>query len=244
LASLANAFVFRRGNSFYHRVDPRNKLLIATLLLVLTVFSNSIVILISVIIFGLFIGLAAKVASRLSRGMVYAVAFSIFIFALDYIIPPGGLQRALPASLRFFALVTSTSIFFLTTSPDELEYVMKWFRLPRDFVFAFVTAIRFVPVLMLDALQIMDAQRSRGLELEKGRFYKKIKNYIPILIPLVVTAVIRSGELAEAMESRAYGAVKRPTLVFETSFTSKEYLIFFSSLALFVGAALFSISWL
>jgi energy-coupling factor transport system permease protein len=57
----------------------------------------------------------------------------------------------------------------------------------------------------------MDAQKSRGLELEKGGFTKRIRNYIPILIPLIVSAIRRSLELAEAMETRAFGAKKQRT---------------------------------
>jgi len=49
------------------------------------------------------------------------------------------------------------------------------------------------------------------LELEKGSFLKRIRNYVPILIPLIVSAIRRSLELAEAMESRAWGATKKRT---------------------------------
>jgi energy-coupling factor transport system permease protein len=77
-----------------------------------------------------------------------------------------------------------------------------------------VTAVRFIPVVMLDALQIMDAQKSRGLEFEKGNIVKRVRNMVPILIPLVVNSVIRSGELAEAMESRAYGSTPKPTSLY------------------------------
>jgi energy-coupling factor transport system permease protein len=82
---------------------------------------------------------------------------------------------------------------------------------PYEFVFAFTTAVRFVPVLAEEAQTIMDAQKARGLELEKGNFLKRIRNYIPILIPLIVSAIRRSLELAEAMESRAWGATKNRT---------------------------------
>jgi energy-coupling factor transport system permease protein len=60
----------------------------------------------------------------------------------------------------------------------------------------------------------MDAQKSRGLELEKGNFLKRIRNFIPILIPLIVGAIRRSLELAEAMESRAFGAKKERTSLY------------------------------
>ncbi len=124
-------------------------------------------------------------------------------------------------------------MFFLTTSPDELEHVMRWFRFPQDLVFAFVTAVRFVPVLLMDALQIMDAQKSRGLELEKGNPLRRIKNFGPILVPLVVNAVVRAGELAEAMESRGYGAVKKPTTLYRLSTSIKDRLVIIASLLLF-----------
>jgi energy-coupling factor transport system permease protein len=84
-------------------------------------------------------------------------------------------------------------------------------HIPYEFCFAFTTAVRFVPVLAEEAQTIMDAQKARGLELERGNFLKRIRNYIPILIPLIVSAIRRSLELAEAMESRAWGATKKRT---------------------------------
>jgi energy-coupling factor transport system permease protein len=62
-----------------------------------------------------------------------------------------------------------------------------------------------------EAQTIMDAQKARGLELEKGGFLRRIRNYVPVLIPLIVSAIRRSLELAEAMESRAWGATKKRT---------------------------------
>jgi len=113
--------------------------------------------------------------------------------------------------MRFVVLVESFSIFFLTTSPDYLGLALEQSRMPYEFAFAFTTAVRFVPVLAEEAQTIMDAQKARGLELEKGNLLKRIRNYIPILIPLIVSAIRRSLELAEAMESRAWGAAKKRT---------------------------------
>jgi len=117
-------------------------------------------------------------------------------------------------TFRFIVLVESFSMFFLTTSPDLLGLALEQSHVPYEFCFAFTTAVRFVPVLAEEAQMIMDAQKSRGLELEKGNFLKRIRNYIPILIPLIVSAIRRSLELAEAMESRAWGASKRRTNIY------------------------------
>jgi energy-coupling factor transport system permease protein len=121
---------------------------------------------------------------------------------------------------------------------------MKWFRLPRDIVFAFVTAVRFVPVLMMDALQIMDAQKSRGLELQKGNIFSRFKRFIPILIPLIVDAVLRSGDLAEAMESRAYGAVKKPTSLHKLEMGLLGKVVSISSIALIVPISYLFLFWM
>jgi energy-coupling factor transport system permease protein len=114
-------------------------------------------------------------------------------------------------TLRFIVLVESFSVFFLTTSPDHLGLALEQTHIPYEFCFAFTTAVRFVPVLAEEAQTIMDAQKARGLELERGNFLKRIRNYIPILIPLIISAIRRSLELAEAMESRAWGATKKRT---------------------------------
>jgi len=172
---------------------------------------------------------------RLSRTLALSGAFSIFIFTVNFLITRNVDSSILYAS-RFISIVASTSLFFITTSPDELEQVMKSLHLPRDFIFAFVTAVRFIPVMMLDALMIMDAQKARGLELEKGGIVKRIRNMIPILIPLVVSSVIRSGELAEAMEARAYGASERPTSLYVYRMRKVDIIILVSSLLIFIIA--------
>ena len=114
---------------------------------------------------------------------------------------------------------------------------MKTFRLPRDVIFAFVTAVRFIPVMFLDTIQIMDAQKSRGLELEKGNLLRRARNMIPILIPLVVNSVVRSGELAEAMESRAYGSVPRPTSLVEYRASVTDRVVAVAAVVLFALVA-------
>ena len=123
----------------------------------------------------------------------------------------GLLAYSATLAFRYIVLMSSFSIFFLTTSPDDLSLALEQSHIPYEFCFAFTTAVRFVPVLANEAQTIIDAQRSRGLELEKGNFLKKIRNYVPILIPLIVSAIRRSLELAEAMESRAFGASKNRT---------------------------------
>jgi energy-coupling factor transport system permease protein len=79
--------------------------------------------------------------------------------------------------------------------------------------------------MAIDAQTVIDAQRSRGLELDKGNLMKRIRNYIPILIPLIVSAIRRSIELAEALESRGFGASpnRQPLIILKMKAT--DYLV-------------------
>ena len=182
---LSGGFIFRRGNSVYHRLDPRVKLLISTLMFVSTLLVRAVYEMALVIAFIVAVAAVAKVLKRVGRTMALTGMFSAFIFVINFVFTRN-LESSVLYAVRFVAIVASTSLFFITSSPDELEQVMKTFRLPRDVVFAFVTAVRFIPVMMLDTIQIMDAQKSRGLELEKGNIFRRVRNMIPVLIPLVV----------------------------------------------------------
>ncbi|RJS67953.1 energy-coupling factor transporter transmembrane protein EcfT [Candidatus Bathyarchaeota archaeon] len=102
--------------------------------------------------------------------------------------------------------------------------------IPYDVCFAFTTAVRFVPVLAEEAQTIIDAQRARGLELEKGNFMSRVRKYIPILIPLIVSAIRRSLELAEAMESRAWGANPKRTSLYVLKIGRGDYYLLAASI--------------
>jgi energy-coupling factor transport system permease protein len=80
---------------------------------------------------------------------------------------------------------------------------------------------------MRDATNIIDAQRSRGLETQKGNLIKRIKNYIPVFIPLLVISINRAMNVAEAMESRCFGAVKRPTSFYDIKFNKLDFIFLF-----------------
>jgi energy-coupling factor transport system permease protein len=79
--------------------------------------------------------------------------------------------------------------------------------------------------MAVDAQTVVDAQRSRGLELDKGNFMKRIRNYIPILIPLIISAIRRSVELAEALEARGFGATEKRTSLVTLKMRLADYVV-------------------
>jgi energy-coupling factor transport system permease protein len=75
----------------------------------------------------------------------------------------------------------------------------------------------------------MDAQRSRGLELDKGPILKRIKNYVPIITPLIIGSIRMAEELAIAIESRGFGYGER-TFLKEISFRKIDYFVIIVSI--------------
>ena len=216
--SVFDGLKFRRVYSPIHNLDPRIKFVYVCAIFVVAIIFGELLPLMILFFMQIPFVLLAGVKRQWVRSMRGAAFLATIIFLTNFIFAfIGGramaesLENAIAMTLRFIVLVESFSIFFLTTSPDHLGLALEQTHIPYEFCFAFTTAVRFVPVLAEEAQTIMDAQKARGLELERGNFLKRIRNYIPILIPLIVSAIRRSLELAEAMESRAWGATKNRT---------------------------------
>jgi energy-coupling factor transport system permease protein len=218
--SVFDGLKFRRVYSPIHNLDPRMKFIYVCAVFVAAILFSEIIPLIALFLMPIPFVLLAGVQKEWLRSLRGAAFLAGFIFIVNiasnfftsgYVLTAAAVETSAAMTLRFVVLVESFSVFFLTTSPDHLGLALEQTRVPYEFAFAFTTAVRFVPVLAEEAQTIMDAQKARGLELEKGGFLKRIRNYVPVLIPLIVSAIRRSLELAEAMESRAWGATKKRT---------------------------------
>jgi energy-coupling factor transport system permease protein len=218
--SVFDGLKFRKVISPIHNLDPRIKFIYVIAIFVAAILFKEIIPLLALFVMQLPFVFLARVQRQWLRSLRGAAFLATFIFVINvattyftsgYTLTAINIENAASMTLRFVVLVESFSVFFLTTSPDHLGLALETSRVPYEFAFAFTTAVRFVPVLAEEAQTIMDAQKARGLELEKGGLLKRIRNYIPVLIPLIVSAIRRSLELAEAMESRAWGASKKRT---------------------------------
>ena len=243
--SVFDGLKFRKVYSPIHNLDPRIKFIYVCAVFVAAILFGSILPLIALFLMQLPFVFLARVQRQWLRSLRGALFLAIFIFFTNfivsfinagYVILATNVEFATAMTLRFVVLVESFSVFFLTTSPDLLGLALEESHVPYEFSFAFTTAVRFVPVLAEEAQTIMDAQKARGLELEKGNFMKRIRNYIPVLIPLIVSAIRRSLELAEAMESRAWGATKKRTNLYGLTLHRGDFVLLSITVAILVVA--------
>ena len=114
--------------------------------------------------------------------------------------------------MRFVLIIFISTLLTLTTTPieisDSIESILKPLKkvnFPVTQVALMLSiALRFVPLLVDETTKIMDAQRARGVDFGEGGLIKRIKSFVPILIPLFVSSFSIAYDLAIAMESRGY----------------------------------------
>ncbi len=99
-----------------------------------------------------------------------------------------------------------------STKPLDLTYALQWYLAPlkplhvpvEEIAMIISIALRFIPTLLEDAMRVMRAQSSRGVDFAHGNIMKRIMGLTSLIIPLFVSSFIRSEELANAMECRCY----------------------------------------
>jgi energy-coupling factor transport system permease protein len=110
-------------------------------------------------------------------------------------------------STRLFNLLTVAILFFRAITPEEMGDALRKIGIPFGFSFILTTGMRYVPLIEQKIRSIIDAQQARGIDL-RPRF-KNIKNFMALLMPLLVQAFLLSDELALALESRGFGSKQR-----------------------------------
>ncbi len=225
--SMLESFKFKSKDTIIHRLDPRTKMVITIVLSIITMMCLDIIPLMIILLFEVPIIVLAKSLKEWLMTMKGVAMLVLFVFIINVFLASATnpVSFALAMSIRLVTLMTSFSIFFLTVHPDDLAQALIQMRVPFEFAFALSMATRYVPTLAMETQTIIDAQRSRGVELDKGSITTRIKNTIPILIPLLVVSIRRAISVAESLESRAFGSSKTRTYLFKLKMQKKDYVI-------------------
>jgi energy-coupling factor transport system permease protein len=211
-----------RKDSFLHNLDPRAKLFLAIVYTVSALLFNQIVPLFFIFLSLIPLVIIGKIFRqwvKSIRGLSFLVIFILFLNTLFI-----SLSFAIAMILRIFIMVSAFSIFFLTVDPNNLALSLISMKLPYEFAFSFSLAFRFVPTIAKEAQNIMDAQQSRGYEMQEKGIINQIKNLFPLLIPLIICSIKRAFNVAEALESRAFGSKKERTYYYTIKYSLKDWI--------------------
>ena len=212
---------FFPGNSILHRLDPRIKLILAVVYIVMIFLAKGVTAYALVVLFTVFLVAVSKIPVRTILKSLKPLLIVLIITALINIfhVTREGVITAIAMMLRISLLIMGTFLLTYTTSPialtDAIERLLSPLRAIKvpvhEFAMMMTIALRFIPTLIEETEKIMNAQKARGADFESGNLIKKAKSLIPVLIPLFISSFRRAEELATAMECRCYRGGKGRT---------------------------------
>lgn len=247
------------GNSPIHRLDPRAKLLLDIVYLVILFVSQSFTGLLVPMLFMVLCYVVANVKLvMILKSIKPIMPLMIFTLVLNLLfikgeeplfhwwiisIYPEGIRISLFMIIRIVALIVGMSLLTYTTSPimltDAIERLMsplKKVRFPvHELAMMMTIALRFIPTLIEETDKIMSAQKARGANLDGGNVIQKAKALVPILVPLFVSSFKRANELATAMECRCYHGGDGRTRLKTLKTAPRDYLAAAVMLLLLAG---------
>ena len=245
------------ADSMIHRLDPRVKLF-ATLFYVISLFCVRGIVGFGVVTAALVaaIMLSSVPFKFMVKGLKAIMILMVITALFNIFLTPGevmfsfwilevtkeGVTNAVFMTFRLIYLILGTSIMTLTTTPNQLTDGLEKALRPLNKIKVPVHAIammmsialRFIPILIEETDKIMKAQMARGADFENGNMLKRVKNMIPLLVPLFVSAFRRADDLAMAMEARCYNGGAGRTKMKPLTYVRRDYIAYVVVVVYFV----------
>lgn len=225
---------YYNANSFVHKTDPRIKILLLIAYIVAVFLAGNFLSLAAVLLFLIIAVMFSSVPIGSVLRSIKAIFFLILFTAVlnvlfhvrsetdtvyFWVITKEGLLSAAFLASRLILLVTGSSLLTLTTTPvsltDGLESLLKPLALIKfpvhELALIMSIALRMIPTLANETDRIICAQKARGADFESGNIISRLKALVPVLIPLIISALRRADELGDAMDARCYWGSKDRT---------------------------------
>lgn len=144
----------------------------------------------------------------------------------------------LTISLKYAVLMPITVIFIFTTHPSEFASSLNKMGIPYKIAYAINIAFRYIPDVMTEYKNILDAQQARGLAFNKGEgtIIERLKNYSTIFVPLVSSSMKRIETVSNAMELRSFGKKRKRTWYSYKKLKGVDYAFIIGCVALLLTA--------
>ncbi|QOJ79410.1 energy-coupling factor transporter transmembrane protein EcfT [Infirmifilum lucidum] len=241
------AGLYIERKSLMHSLDPRSKLLWVLLVLVASIATQfnglkSLPVFLSTIL--------ALSLSGLGSGLAVLLIFNSMVFLLvttliwagiyssqgNILLELGWLRLTdvglLVALGKFFLIINpilAFVVFFASTKPYLLMWTLEKFKVPHKLALTFVIALSLMPTMVRAAGDVIDAQRARGLALDRGGILDRVRKHIPIIVPLFSKMLSDIWDLSLVLATRGAG-YGRKTYIFEPSWKPPDTV--FSALSL------------
>lgn len=250
------------GNSIIHRADPRTKIILSVVFMAVIFLVNTFWTFTAVTLFTILAVVISGVPLKYTlRGLKPLLLIIVFTAVINVFTTGGtpiantvplkyityeGLILALKLATRLALIIISGSLLTFTTTPilltDGIEKLLNPFKrigIPaHELAMMMSIALRFIPTLLEETDKIMKAQAARGADFDTGNLVQRAKSFVPVLVPLFVSAFRRADELATAMEARCYRGGTGRTRMRQLKFTGVDLKISLTTIVFFTGLLL------
>jgi energy-coupling factor transport system permease protein len=242
-------------STLHQKIDPRTKLVAMITCFILALEFNDPLVLAIITLGILAVGLWAKLSFK---RFVPFLASALWFLILGILIWPAYIHQGLPLfvvfgiavtldgilfglamGLRVALMVLAAGVWMMTTSPQKMTLGLLKMGLPYKAGLAMSTSIRFVPLINAERATIVEAQRARGLRLDKGNPLSRAAKSVSVIGPMFLRAVDIAQSLAVAMDARGFGARPARTSIIQIDLSQTDKLIMLACLAaVVIGLAL------
>lgn len=214
-----SVFFYRDNDSPLHGFDPRTKIVGLVILFAGIALLDRVAVLAALLaaLVGL-LALARSLANLRRMAVLFLLigATTFVLWTLFYHGPEkvhfiaglsvyrGAFAHAARLSLRFLDMLLAGLLFLSITSLEDLSGGLILLGVPYPAAFAFSLSFRLVIVFAATGATIVEAQKVRGNDVERGSILHRIRAYAPLLIPLIMTGLKRVETLRAALESKGF----------------------------------------
>ncbi len=135
-----------------------------------------------------------------------------------------GLLYSARIGFNILNMLLSFSVLVLTTSPSELVEELEKKGFSPKFGYIINSVFQIVPEMMGTMHTISDAQRSRGMETE-GKLMTRLKAFLPLISPVVMSALTSTRERAIALEVRGFGSKVKKTYLYSHPYSTLDRIM-------------------
>ncbi|MEW6377628.1 MAG: energy-coupling factor transporter transmembrane component T [Thermodesulfobacteriota bacterium] len=233
-----NIFLYLDKNTWIHRLDPRTKIIGVLVIFVICLCFNHPLYIGAVSLGVILIAISARALINFYRLRLILALLIVFSSVLWPFFAEGptplwswgplhvsreSLLYGIAMGLRLATFVGTGLIFLSTTRNEELTNGLIRMGCPYPIAFALSTALRLVPTFAGAGVTIIQAQVSRGLDLESGNIFSRIGKFIPQAVPLFIYAIRHTNLLAMALESKGFNPESKRTLYYEPRMRCIDY---------------------
>ncbi len=247
---------YSQGETYIHKLNPLSKMLIAFLLCLSCFASSNIFCTIGIIAVNLFIAYLAGIIGRAFSLLATLLKIGIVLFLLQvFFIRSGNILLNLPFNLYItdiglkfsimlvLRLVGATMplviILTVTRMSDITNVMVQKLHIPYKYTFAFITALRFIPIFENEMTGIIEAQTARGVEFDTKNPVKKLKLLLPLCVPLLISSVKRIEGSAISAELRGFNLRRKDSGYKTYGFVVLDYFAILLSILILLTCIIF-----